>query len=370
LIPLATASSVSAQPVSFEPAVNYFAPSPWSVATGDFNGDGVPDLVVANAGSDNVSVFLGNGDGTFRGTTRVPAGNSPWSVAVGDFNDDGLADLAVVNHMYYGNVSVLLGNGDGTFMAPQTFAVDSYPSSVAVGKFRGVGMPDDLAVANFNSGSVSVLLGIGDGTFLAPQNFGADGFPRSVAVGDFNGDGKLDLAVASDGSNDVSVLLGLGDGSFLAAVSYDVGPDSIFPSVAVGDFNGDEVQDLVVASGFYGKVSVLLGNGDGTFQAAQYFAAGVQPWSVVVGDFNGDGLPDVAVANLGYCGEGPCVDSSVSVLLGIGDGSFQGPVNFDAGGGPRSVATADFNRDGLPDLAVADSNPPGLSVLINNTTRQ
>ena len=370
LIPLATVSSMSAQDVSFEPRKNYFSPSPWAVATGDFNGDGVPDLAVANASADNVSVFLGNGDGTFRGTTRFPAGNSPWSVAVGDFNDDGLPDLAVVNHMYFGNVSVLLGNGDGTFQAPQTFAVGSEPTSVAVGKFRGVGMPDDLAVANSNSGSVSVLLGNGDGTFLAPQDFGADGFPRSMAVGDFNGDGNLDLAVANDGSYDVSVLLGIGDGTFLAAVNYDVGPDSSFPSVAVGDFNGDAVKDLAVASGFYGKVSVLLGNGDGTFQAAQYFAAGVQPWSVVVGDFNGDGLQDVAVANFGYRGEGPCVDSSVSVLLGIGDGSFQAPVNFDAGGGPRSVATADFNGDGLPDLAVAHSIPSGLSVLINNTTRQ
>jgi hypothetical protein len=370
LVPLVTASSVSAQPVSFEPAVHYFSPSPWSVATGDFNGDGVPDLAVANVGSDDISVFLGNGDGRFRGTGRFAAGNSPWSVAVGDFNGDGLPDLAVANHMYSGNVSVLLGNGDGTFQAPQTFAVGSYPTSVAIGKFRGVGMPDDLAVANSNSGNVSVLLGNGDGSFQAAQYFAADVQPWSVAVGDFNSDGTLDLAVANGGSNDVSVLLGIGDGSFLAAVNYDVGPDSIFPSVAVGDFNGDDVQDLVVASGFYGKVSVMLGAGDGSFQEAQYFAAGVQPWSVVVGDFNGDRLQDVAVANLGYCGEGSCVDSSVSVLLGIGDGSFQAPVSFDAGGGLRSVATADFNRDGLPDLAVADSDPIGLSVLINNTTQQ
>jgi hypothetical protein len=240
-----------------------------------------------------------------------------------------------------------------------------------VGKFRGVGMPDDLAVANSNSGDVSVLLGNGDGTFQAPQNFGADGFPRSVAVGDFNGDGILDLAVANEGSNNVSVLLGKGDGTFLLAVNYDVGPDSIFPSVAVGDFNGDEVQDLAVASGFFGKVSVLLGNGDGTFRAPVSFAAGVQPWSVAVGDFNGDGLPDVAVANLGDCSEGSCVGSSVSVLLGTGDGSFQPPINFDAGGGPRSVATADFNGDGLPDLAVAHSIPPGgLSVLINNSASE
>ncbi len=176
-----------------------------SMAVGDFNGDGKPDLVVANVDSDTVSVLLGNGDGTFQTAQNFGAGRGPRSVAVGDFNGDGKLDLAVAN-FYSNNVSVLLGNGDGTFQAARNFAVGNGPYSVAVGDFNGDGV-QDLAVANFNSNNVSVLPGNGDGTFQAAVNFGAGVFPSSVAVGDFNGDGLQDLAVANQGSNNVSVLI-------------------------------------------------------------------------------------------------------------------------------------------------------------------
>jgi len=361
LMLLATASRVSAQDVSFAPAVNYPVANGWSVATGDFNGDRVPDLAVA--GSGYVRVLLGNGDGSFRGLDNIKVGVQLLSVAVGDFNGDGVPDLVVADrHGFLSGVSVLLGKGDGTFQAPRAFVVGSDATSVAVGKFRGAGMPDDLAVTG--SGYVSVLLGIGDGNFQDPQSFVADSGPYSVAVGDFDGDGVPDLAVANFSSQNVSVLLGKGDGTFEAAMNFDGG--GYYPSVAIGDFNGDNVLDLAISS--INGVSVLLGKGDGSFQPAMNFAAGVLPWSVAVGDFNGDGLQDLAVANLGDCDDFSCVDSGFSVLLGNGDGSFQAAVNFDGSGGSRSVATADFNGDGLPDLAVAHSIPPGLSVLINNTT--
>jgi hypothetical protein len=178
------------------------------VAVGDFNGDGKPDLAVANWNSNSVSVLLGNGDGSFQAAQDFGAGISPESVAVGDFNGDGKPDLAVAN---FGSatVSVLLGNGDGSFRPAQDFVVGRGAYSVAVGDFNGDGKPD-LAVANFWSTNVSVLLGNGDGSFQAAQNFGTGGygsFPASVAVGDFNGDGKPDLAVANYYSNNVSVLI-------------------------------------------------------------------------------------------------------------------------------------------------------------------
>jgi predicted NUDIX family NTP pyrophosphohydrolase len=192
----------------FAKAVNYGAGSgPWSVAVGDFNGDGKPDLAVANEESNNLSVLLGNGDGTFQTAVNYSVGLQPWSVAVGDFNLDGKPDLAVANEGS-SNVSVLLGNGEGTFQAAVNYGAGSGPWSVAVGDFNGDGKLD-LAVADTVSNSVSVLLGNGDGTFQAGVNYVAGMGPNSVAVGDFNGDGKLDLAVANAYGGGVSVLLGV-----------------------------------------------------------------------------------------------------------------------------------------------------------------
>ena len=163
--------------------------SPYSVATGDFNGDGKLDLVVANNVS-TVSVFLGNGDGTFQPAVNYAAGSSPKAVAVGDFNGDGKLDLAVAN-AFSNNVSILFGNGDGTFQPAVNYSVPCCPSSVALGDFNGDGKLDLVVTTN----SASVLLGNGDGTFQPALNYAAGSSPATVAVGDFNGDGKLDLAV-------------------------------------------------------------------------------------------------------------------------------------------------------------------------------
>jgi hypothetical protein len=335
--------------------------SPYSVAVGDFNGDGTPDLAVANDVSNGtVSVLLGNGDGTFQAARSFATGTFPNSVAVGDFNRDGTPDLAVADYGDSqgngGGVSVLLGNGDGTFQAARAFAAGSVPRSVAVGDFNGDGKLD-LAVANYvyPNGTVSVLLGNGDGTFQGARSFAAGDLPESVAVGDFNRDGTPDLAVANNGST-VSVLLGNGDGSFQAARNFAAGSSPY--SVAVGDFNGDGTPDLAVANaGNVGTVSVLLGNGDGSFQAATSYAAGTVPESVAVGDFNGDGLPDLAVAGFG----------GVRDLLGNGDGTFlTSRVSYVAGSGTTSVAVGDFNGDGSADLAVANSASNDVSVLLND----
>src|SRR5947207_508967 len=237
----------------------------------------------------------------------------PIAVAVGDFNADGLQDLAVANHDS-NTVSVLLGVGNGDFQeAPQSpIAVGTTPVWIAVGDFNGDGKPD-LAVANVNSDTVSVLLGNGDGTFQAAQTFAVGDGPTSVTAGDFNRDGVQDLATGNWFSGDVSVLLGIGNRTFEQPASLPSGVSVISP--VVGDFDGDRVPDLAVANfgdsdpkvGDPGNVAVLLGNGDGTFQAPQPFAVGTNPQFVAVGDFNGDRVDDLAVANFG--------DKTVSVLL-------------------------------------------------------
>ena len=353
---------------------------PDSVAVGDFNGDGKLDLVVANQDG-TVSVLLGKGDGTFQPAVNYeadhPAGTEPSSVAVGDFNGDGKLDLLVVNSGS-SDVSVLLGNGDGTFQtALYSSFVEVNPGMVAVGDFDGDGKLD-LVVVNSKAGSggsgvasnnVSVLLGNGDGTFQTALDFDAGVGPISVAVGDFNADGRLDLVVANYAAGNVGVLLGNGDGTFQPAVNY--GSGSLPVSVAVGDFNGDGKLDLAVANVSIPSrsmvipsmvISVLLGNGDGTFKPAVEYGGGsdTDSSSVALGDFNGDGKLDMAVASSGST-------NRVSILLGNGDGTFQSAVDYAGASLPGTappLVVGDFNGDGRLDMAVIDAASSTVSVLL------
>jgi hypothetical protein len=210
----------------FQTAVTYnVGNAPVTVATGDFNGDGRTDLAVTNGGaSGNVSILLGNGNGTFQAAVNYTVGSNPDFVAVGDFNGDGKVDLAVTNGASSGYVSILLGNGDGTFQPAVSYPVGIDPYTVVVGDFNGDGKAD-LAVVNLGSNSVSVFLGNGDGTFQPAVSYNVGSVPYAAAIGDFNGDGKADLVVANGGSNsnNVSVLLGNGNGTFQTAVNYNVG---------------------------------------------------------------------------------------------------------------------------------------------------
>jgi hypothetical protein len=342
----------------FAPAHNYgVGDGPQSGISADFNGDGKLDLAIPNANSNNVSVLLGNGDGTFQAAQNFPVGGGPISVTSADFNDDGKLDLAVA-HANPNNVSVLLGNGDGTFQAAQNVdvAAGSGVGSVTSTDFNDDGESDLAIVTNSfsSSGDVSVLLGNGDGTFGAPQPFGVGSGPRTVISADFNTRGGMDLAVANNGSDDVSVLLGNGRGGFGAPQNFPAGGG---PSgITSADFDANGEPDLAVANAHSDDVSVLLDHGDVNFDT-QNFGAGDLPVSVTSADFDGDGKLDLAVANAN--------SNNVSVLLGKGDGIFEAAQNFTVGDVPVFVTAGDFNGDGRADLAVANFNSDNVSVLLN-----
>jgi hypothetical protein len=209
---------------------------------------------VANENSNNVSVLLGNGDGTFRPAVNYAVDGHPLSVAVGDFNGDGTPDVVTANYDT-NTVSILQGNGDGTFQAAVNYAVGHSPRAVLVGDFRGDG-ESDLAIANRASNSVSVLLNNGNGTFQAAVNYPTGNGPLSLAAADFNQDGNLDLVTANWSSGTVSVLLGNGDGTFQTRLDYSSAGANPW-SVATGDFNGDGYPDLVVANRNSSSVTVL-----------------------------------------------------------------------------------------------------------------
>ena len=349
---------------------------PTSIAVADFNGDGKADLAVANSvsstcptvpcpESDTVTILLGNGDGTFTATPVSPAtGAQPLSIAVGDFNGDGKPDLAVANSGS-NTVTILLGNGDGTFTRAASPATGNTPEFVAVGDFNGDGK-QDLAVANSGSNTVTILLGNGDGTFTAAASPATGSTPYSIAVGDFDGNGKADLAVANYGSNTVTILLANGDGTFRPGPESP-GTGGLPESVAVGDFNGDGKADLAVVSFNTNEVRILLGNGDGTFMGTASPATLSSPTFVAVGDFNGDGIPDLVVASWGSFTCCPIATTGLTVLLGNGDGTFtEAQVGPEPGFQPNYVAVGDFNGDGKPDLAVANSSGEGSTVGIAN----
>ena len=423
LLTLTALQSPASDAPLFLPAASYGTGgyNPLSVLVADVNGDGKPDLIVANqcSGSDfcvgagAVSVLLSNGDGTFQ-TPLINASGGSFlnAVAVGDVNADGKPDLIAANGCANigggfcsgeGAVGVLMGNGDGTFQEALTLAsggFDNFKSDVAVADVNADGVPDIIVMhgcatpCNPNlppQGSVSILLGTGRGTFSPAVSYASGGyFANSLVVADLDGNGHLDVVVANWCDDNghigdcttqapIGVLLGNGDGTFRPAITYGSGGQG-GRAVVVADVNADGRPDLLTGNcgpggcGTFqpgrGVVGVLLGNGDGTFQSAAAYGGGSYV-SIAVADVDGDNTPDVLAANMSCAAPGGtgCVD----VLVGNGDGSLAAPLPYDAGILPLSIAAADVNGDGAPDAVVAHEFgngtgiPPGMVDVLLNT---
>jgi hypothetical protein len=342
---------------------------PIAIASADFNGDGKPDLVTAGVGG-NVDLLLNNGDGTFHAGASLTVSGAATAMVVGDFNGDGKQDIAVAAGV--GVIDVFLGNGKGTFAAPKVFNLGNVSiRSLVAGDFNRDGRLD-LAVNvmlpdGLETSEVIVLLGNGNGTFHKGQTIKVGMDAEGLAAADFNGDGKLDLVTTTflpDGSRDVRVLLGNGNGTFQAPLITH--PGDIGRDLATGDFNGDGKLDLVLLDNTDNRVVVLPGTGKGTFGQPLTFTFDnptKQVSGVAVGDFFGEGKLSVAVST----GLG-----NVSVLRGNGDGTFQAPINFLGdlhGQQPVALVAADFNGDGKPDLAVTNFLTGDVSVLLNTTPK-
>jgi hypothetical protein len=333
---------------------------PRSILIRDLNGDGKSDIVVSTAESKNISVLLGNGTGNFSSPIVVASALAAYSLASGDFNGDGKLDLAVASGDG-GALSILPGDGAGGFDQSNSFIVGSSPESLAVGDFNGDGRLD-LAVGNHNVGYVWILPGRGDGSFLTAPGYDAAGPPTlAVTVSDFNGDGKADLATINYDSNIISVQLGDGHGGLGIAIGFPV--ESRPVSITTGDFNRDGKPDIVVSESGSAGISVLLGDGTGGFRSgfSGTFGIGVAPF-VGVGDFNGDGKADVVFAF-----NDQVVGSNViSILFGDGDGNFSRRTGFNIETPPESAVVGDVNGDGKSDFAITSGS--NVVIVFGNST--
>src|SRR5215467_3422147 len=367
---------------TFQPPVDYstgtqtpYNPGsiPRSIVAADFNNDGYLDLATLDFGNSEVSILLNNGNGTFSSPTFYAGWNNsgdgafPQQLVAADLNKDGNVDLlAVASPQYGAGMVVLVGNGDGTFQQPILYATDIQASSIIAGDFNGDGAPD-VAVSSGPLATVAVLMNKGDGTLIGNRSYGGNGSgPVSVAFGDLNGDGKADMVVADNTGLTANVYLNNGDGTFKETASYRTDPtqSAYGPnSVTLADLNRDGKLDLVVGGSSSTSFTTLLGGGDGTFQAPIVYnfayngnnLGGVT--TLAVADVNGDGIPDVIfnVTN-GYFPP-PAILQSAYVALGNGDGTFQQPISTsafcDPWGGVIYIAVADLNGDGKPDIAAA-----------------
>jgi len=344
----------------FSPEV-YAGENSSSVVAADFNGDGKPDIAVANTQTNYVEIFLQSADTdndgsahfTFAANLRVAAG--PTFMTLSDVNGDGLPDLVVASPASSA-VSVLISNGDGTFQHAVTttnLPQGSHYNTLALADFNGDGSAD-LAVVSRGTHAVNVLLGNGDGTFGSPVSvsFSSNFATIAVVAADVNNDGLPDLIVTTTGG--VVVRLNNGSGGFDATTPYAIIGAT---AVTVADVNGDGRSDILVAAKSQHTVDVLLNNGGGVFAPPAAFAAGTSPDSVAVADFNGDGRADLVVAD--------AANNSIDVLVGNGDGTFQAPSTLSVGADPVSVFIADFNGDGAPDVVSANYYSNSLSIAID-----
>jgi hypothetical protein len=333
----------------------------------DVNGDGILDLITSLYNTDSVTVQLGNGDGTFKAATTylIASGFGPaevHAVSLGSSSSSSTVDL-IVGSFNVNQIAVLVGNGDGTFGTPEFYTVGTStntPTSLTAGDFNHDGNLD-VATANTFNNNVSILLGHGNGTLSlpgAPTNVGR--VPEAIRAGDFNGDGYSDLAVANYSDGTVTILLNQQNGTFIGSgtpISVGSGAGSGPQALAI---NGSGSSLLLAVANYNDNtVSVMKSNGSGAFGAQTIVPVGKGPDDVNFADFNGDGIPDLAASNY--------TDGTVNLALGSSGGSYTVLGPFKVGNNPYSVAVGDLNLDGTPDVVVSNCFSNNTGVLLDGT---
>lgn len=346
--------------------------SPASVALADFNRDSKLDIAVANSGSRNVTILLGDGTGGFKPAAGSPfaAGDNPNDIAVGDINSDGNLDLAFANHDT-DYLTVLAGDGKGSFRpAPGSpFSVQSkpHPHGIAMADFNGDSKPD-LTTDDWQNNRVIVLFNDGGGGFASPGvSFPVGKMPyHKLRAADLNKDGRADIVTTNFEGGNVTILLADAKGAFTEAKGSPFESNKQPFGVAIGDLNGDGNSDLAVAhySGHItdtsgDRMSILLGAGDGTFRLAwSQLVPGKAPTSAAIGDCNRDGIADAVFANYG--------NASVTVVLGSRRDFLVASGWITATGShPSGIAVGDLNGDGKADIVTANEDDNDISVLLS-----
>jgi hypothetical protein len=315
---------------------------PATVVAQDMNNDEFPDILVPNTDDHTLMYFEGNGDGSFKEPFVMQTGREPVAVAVADFNGDRIADAAVCNYGD-GTLSIFIGQKDGVFKILDPVKTGKLPIAITTGDFNNDRKADLAVTLRFDK--LIIFLGNGDGSFKMAEAYKAPGTPARLIAGDYNGDKNEDLAITFNAINMdfIRLYFGRGDGTFETPKKIKGGKQASF--ITQSDMNGDNNMDLIISSATADSLTIFLGDGKGGFQKQEDFAGEKGPGYIVSGEFTGDRIPDLIVANVR--------DGDISLLQGRGDGSFIFPhFNYPVGRQPRAIAGADFNKDGLEDLAV------------------
>ncbi|CAF3725702.1 unnamed protein product [Rotaria sordida] len=345
-----------------------FDSQPRSVAVGDFNNDHQMDIVVANSGTNTIGIFLSQDNETFTNQQIYPTGfdSRPYSLVVNDFNNDNYLDIAVAN---YGtnNIGVFLGNKNGSFTNQQVYSLNSSrPVFITIGDFNNDNQTD-IVVAIRDTNTIGILLGNGDGSFQDQITYstGYDSFPCALVVGDFNKDNQLDIAVANYGTDNIGIFLGYGNGSFTNQKTYTTTLNSKPSSIAVGDLNNDNYLDIIVTHSATGKIGIYFGYEDGTFakQTTFLISSNSHPYYVTVGNFDKDDQLDVVVVD--------SQNDQVHILLQYDNRTFTTTTTYDGvpASRPFFVAVADFNNDNQSDIIIANYNTNNVLVLSQHSIK-